>query len=362
MLARIEGGARLVTLTGPGWHRERPGWRSRSRGELSSAPTGPASSGSGWLLLRDSTLVTEQVAQILGAKDGLAAHIGERELLLLLDNLEQVIEAAPDLSALLQSCPNLTSDRRPRASSCASPARSSTRSRPSSSPRPSPSSARARSSSRPPRSPSCAPGSTRSPSRSSSPPRARKCSTPGQILERLSGRLDLLTGGRDADPRQQTLRATIEWSYDLLSPAEQQLFARLSVFAGGCTLEAAEDGRQAPTSTPCSRSSRRAFCASPASATGCSRRSGSSPRRASSRVAGDRAVARPPYRTPACCNPRARSRRGLLRCSESGANGSNPSERNLRDAMTWALAVDRVEDGLHPGYRGTGSCVGCRGR
>ena len=42
--------------------------------------------------------------------------------------------------------------------------------------------------------------------------------TPEQILERLSQRLDLLKGGRDADPRQQTLRATIEWSYELLTP------------------------------------------------------------------------------------------------------------------------------------------------
>ena len=65
--------------------------------------------------------------------------------------------------------------------------------------------------------------------------------SPAQILERLSGRLDFLKGGRDADPRQQTLRATIEWSYELLTPEEQQLFARLSVFAGGCTLEAAEE-------------------------------------------------------------------------------------------------------------------------
>ena len=67
-----------------------------------------------------------------------------------------------------------------------------------------------------------------------------KALSPAQILDRLSQRLDLLKGGRDADPRQQTLRATIEWSYDLLSPVEQQLFRRLSVFAGGCTLEAAE--------------------------------------------------------------------------------------------------------------------------
>ena len=64
--------------------------------------------------------------------------------------------------------------------------------------------------------------------------------SPQQILDRLSERLDLLKGGRDAEARQRTLRATIEWSYDLLSPEEQQLFARLSVFSGGCTLEAAD--------------------------------------------------------------------------------------------------------------------------
>jgi len=73
--------------------------------------------------------------------------------------------------------------------------------------------------------------------------------TPQQILERLSQRLDLLKGGRDADPRQQTLRATIEWSYDLLPPQEQRLFARLSVFSGGCTLKAAEDVAEADLDT-----------------------------------------------------------------------------------------------------------------
>jgi predicted ATPase len=62
-----------------------------------------------------------------------------------------------------------------------------------------------------------------------------------QLLERLSGRLDLLRGDRDTDPRQQTLRATIEWSHDLLDEVEQQLFARLAVFVGGCTYEAAEE-------------------------------------------------------------------------------------------------------------------------
>ncbi len=61
-----------------------------------------------------------------------------------------------------------------------------------------------------------------------------------QILERLSQRLDLFAGARDADPRQRTLRDTIEWSHDLLTDAERVLFRRLSVFAGGCTFEAAE--------------------------------------------------------------------------------------------------------------------------
>jgi len=62
-----------------------------------------------------------------------------------------------------------------------------------------------------------------------------------QLLERLSQRLDLLKGDRDADPRQQTLRATIEWSHSLLSEQEQALFARFAVFVGGCTYEAAEE-------------------------------------------------------------------------------------------------------------------------
>ncbi len=63
---------------------------------------------------------------------------------------------------------------------------------------------------------------------------------PAEILSRLGGRLDRLRGGRDADPRQQTLRATISWSYELLDPAERQLFTLLAVFVGGATLDAVE--------------------------------------------------------------------------------------------------------------------------
>src|SRR6266702_7191294 len=62
-----------------------------------------------------------------------------------------------------------------------------------------------------------------------------------QIAARLSDASRLLKGlDRMAVPRQQSLQATIEWSYDLLSEQERTLFCRLCVFAGGCTLEAAE--------------------------------------------------------------------------------------------------------------------------
>ena len=65
--------------------------------------------------------------------------------------------------------------------------------------------------------------------------------SPESLLRRLDQRLELLSGGRrDADERQRTLRATIEWSYELLTPSEQSLFAGLSVCADGCRLDDAE--------------------------------------------------------------------------------------------------------------------------
>ena len=67
-----------------------------------------------------------------------------------------------------------------------------------------------------------------------------KLLAPEALLERLADRLDALKGSRDAEERHTTLRATIAWSYDLLDDAEQELFARLGVFRGGCTLETAE--------------------------------------------------------------------------------------------------------------------------
>jgi len=68
-----------------------------------------------------------------------------------------------------------------------------------------------------------------------------KLLSPSAVLTRLASSLQLLTGGaRDLPARQQTLRGAIDWSYNLLTPAEQRLFRRLSVFIAGCTLEAAE--------------------------------------------------------------------------------------------------------------------------
>jgi predicted ATPase/class 3 adenylate cyclase len=237
VLRRIEQGARLVTLTGPGGSG-----KTRLAIEAAATLVPEYKAGVFWVglaALRDPALVTEAIAQTLGAKDGLAEHIGERELLLLVDNLEQVIEAAPHLSALLTACPNLSllvtsreflrvqgeveyavlpmSDFEAVSLFCE----------------------RAQVEPSAEIAELCI--------RLDSLPLAvelaaarTKALSPAQILERLSQRLDLLKGGRDADPRQQTLRATIEWSYDLLSAKERELFRRLSVFAGGCTVEAAE--------------------------------------------------------------------------------------------------------------------------
>jgi len=238
VLSRIEGGARLLTLTGPGGSG-----KTRLALEAASSLVPEYKAGVFWVglaALRDPALVTETISQTLGAKDGLVEYIGERELLLLLDNLEQVIEAAPELSALLSACPNLTllvTSREllrvqgeveyavPPLAEPEAVALFCERSQLD------PSEEIAELCARLDNLPLAVELAA-----------ARvKALSPAQILERLSQRLDLLKGGRDADPRQQTLRATIEWSYDLLSEKEQQLFARLSVFAGGCTLEAAEE-------------------------------------------------------------------------------------------------------------------------
>jgi predicted ATPase/class 3 adenylate cyclase len=246
VLARLQRGARLLTLTGPGGS-------GKTRLAIEAATTLVPSYKAGvfWVglaSLRDPALVTEQIAQVLGAKDGLIAHIGERELLVLVDNLEQVIEAAPELSALLRACPNVTllvTSREllrvegeveyPVPPLAHPEAVTLFRARAQLEPSDEIAELCAR--------------LDRLPLAVELAAARTKALSPAQILERLSQRLDLLKGGRDADPRQQTLRATIEWSDELLPPYEQQLFARLSVFAGGCTLEAAEEVADADLDT-----------------------------------------------------------------------------------------------------------------
>lgn len=72
-----------------------------------------------------------------------------------------------------------------------------------------------------------------------------------EIAQRLGDRFRLLTGGRrTALPRQQTLQALIDWSWDLLTDDERMLLRRLSVFAGGCTIEAAVDVARLPDEVP----------------------------------------------------------------------------------------------------------------
>src|SRR5437660_4987217 len=86
---------RLLTLTGPGGSG-----KTRLAIEAATELVPEFKAGVFWIGLapvRDAALVTETIARTLGAKNGLADHVGERELLLLIDNLEQVIEAAPDL-------------------------------------------------------------------------------------------------------------------------------------------------------------------------------------------------------------------------------------------------------------------------
>jgi predicted ATPase/class 3 adenylate cyclase len=235
-LVRDEG--RLVTLAGPGG-------TGKTRLALEAAGELVSEFGAGvfWVGLapvRDPALVVETIARTLGAKQELAAHIGETQLLLVLDNLEQVVESAVELAALLRACPNLrllvTSRELLRVDgevvypvpALAEPEAVElfcTRAR-------------------------LEPDDEVAElcGRLDNLPLALELAaarvrvlTPAQILERIAQRLDLFSAGRDADPRQQTLRATIAWSYDLLSPDEQQLFARMAVFRGGCTFEAAEE-------------------------------------------------------------------------------------------------------------------------
>jgi predicted ATPase/class 3 adenylate cyclase len=236
-VAELVRGHRLVTLNGPGGSG-----KTRLALEAAAELVGEFKAGVFWVglaTIRDAALVPEAVAQALGAQDGLVDHVGERELLLLLDNLEQVVGAAPELATLVESCPNLhllvTSRELLRVRGEVGypvPPLAATEAV----------------------SLFCERGGLEADEtiaelcrRLDNLPLAVELAaartsvlTPAQIVHRLGKRLDLLKGGRDAETRQQTLRATIAWSHGLLDDHEKQLFARIAVFQGGCTLDAAE--------------------------------------------------------------------------------------------------------------------------
>ncbi len=251
-MVRAEG-TRLVTITGAGG-------MGKTRLALEAAAELLASFDDGaWFVglssVRDPKLVEPAIAAAMGATGELADHLHDRELLLVLDNLEQVVGAAPDIGRLLDVCLRLTlvaTSREPLrlraeleyplAPLAEAPAVDLFRQR-----------ARA-----------IAPGFDgdyeqltelcerleRIPLAIELAAARVKILSTEQLLSRLERRLPLLTGGnRDAPERQRTLRATIEWSYELLTEHERRLFARLAVFAGGWTLEAAEEVCEADLNT-----------------------------------------------------------------------------------------------------------------
>src|SRR5512134_682662 len=218
--------------------------------------------------ISDSTLIIPTIAHTLGAVespnrlllDSLKEFLRERQALLLLDNFEQIMSAAPLLSELLSACAGLrmlaTSREALRLrgeqefslSPLALPDRSSVETlmqypgialfvQRAQAIQPDFQLVHGN-----------APAVSEICARLDGLPLAIELAAarikllpPQAMLERLQKRLPLLTGGaRDAPARQRTLRDTIAWSYDLLDPEEQVLFRRLAAFAGGCTLEAAE--------------------------------------------------------------------------------------------------------------------------
>jgi predicted ATPase len=234
---------RLVTLTGPAG-------TGKTRLALQAAGLAAEAYPDGvwWVplaALREAELVLPAAAQALGARSTLAEHVGDRRMLILFDNFEQVIEAAADVGELLSLCPQLdvlVTSREPLHLGAEQEYAV------------------------PPFVPAEGIAFFAAKARAVKPDfdvngavpeicrrlddlplalelaAARvKALSPKQILERLERRLPLLTGGtRDLPERQRTLKAAIDWSYDLLTEAEQYVFRRLAVFVGGCTLDAAE--------------------------------------------------------------------------------------------------------------------------
>src|SRR5215211_1822154 len=318
----VRDGSRLVTLTGAGGSG-----KTRLGLQAAAEAVDDFSDGVFWTpiaAVTDPQLVLPTVAQALGAKVPLAEYVDEKRMLVLLDNLEQVLEAAPALSELLERCPNLHL-------LCTSRALLRIAGEREYPVEPLPE--------------EDAVALFRERAATAEPIEAvheicrrldglplavelaaarTRLLPPSELLERLERALPILTGGRrDAPERQRTLRATIEWSYDLLGDEEQQLFRRLAVFAGSFTVEAAEAVCHADPRRWRRCSSRASSAGGRAAASACSRRSANT--RASSskrRTNPRRSHAATPSSSWSSCDPRtSRSKlstqAGRLNCTSS---------------------------------------------
>ena len=234
---------RLVTLTGPGGSG-----KTRLALQLGAEAVEEFPDGVYWVplqALRDPALVERTIEASIGADEALLAYIGNKRLLVLLDNFEQVVEAASTVSELLAGTPNakvLVTSREPL--------HVESEQRYPVEPLPDSDAValfaeRARAVA-PAFSPTDSVGEICR--RLDGLPLAIELAAArivlldaDELLARLEQRLPLLTSrSRDAPERQRTLRAAIEWSYELLDPGEQELFQRLGVFRGSFSLDAAE--------------------------------------------------------------------------------------------------------------------------
>ena len=266
-LGSLLGEKRLITLTGPGGTG-----KTRLATELAHRQADRFEHGA-WLValdaIREPALVQSVIASSFALVESpgatpaerLAGYLADREMLLVLDNFEQVIDAAPGIGDLLKTAPRLrvlVTSRAPLRLSIEQEYPVAPLAVPGMDERPDDSLASESVSLFVERARRVRPGYT--PSAEDAPAIAEICRRldglplgielaasrvallpPRALAERLSRQLDVPGGGaRDRPDRQQTLERAIGWSYDLLDEPSRRLLARLSVFAGGFRLEEAE--------------------------------------------------------------------------------------------------------------------------
>jgi predicted ATPase/DNA-binding SARP family transcriptional activator len=236
----IRGGSRrIVTVTGAGGSG-----KTRLAIEAARALEEDYPDGVCWVALQsleDPSLIVGTIAEAVDARGDLAARVGDERMLLLLDNLEHLLAGVEQLGELAASCPNLlvlTTSREHLHLAAEREYPVGPMSEPDAV-----ALFRERSYQDGPdeliseicRKVDCLPLAIELAAAST------RTLAPESLLKRLGERLLSLGGGpRDSPARQRNLRATIEWTHDRLGGTEKKLFARLSVFHGGYTLEAAE--------------------------------------------------------------------------------------------------------------------------